>query len=362
LLIHAIRWLLGFLQSVLLLHICGTKNLTMKRYFTFLFLLKMINFTVVNAQVAINTGNLPADPSAILDIKSDNKGLLIPRVYISSVVPHTSVPNAAAYMLVFNINSSFSKGEGLYYNAGTPAAINWKPVSDIIFPYYKGSSENNALFRLENYSMNAASSTIKTMSAAGTALYAETVSGYALQTRGKINIAGTAQAPAQGKVLTSDANGNATWEGGVAFLASGIQAGGASEIKPYYGKKTPYLSEVYDYGNNFNPSNISPHSTFTAPVKGIYHFDAGICFKWDVSGIRTSIAIVRVRSGVELKLSEQEIEKTAGWIDNRISLDCELIPGDQICIEANCSGLSNQFLDTQHTKNFFSGRLVMRLQ
>jgi hypothetical protein len=316
---------------------------------------------ILNAQVAINTSNLPPDSSAILDIKSDNKGLLIPRVYISAFQPQLSIPKAAFGLMVMNINNSFSKGAGLYYNAGSPASINWKPVSDIIFPYYKGTSENESVFHLENYSSNAGSTTIKTLSSAGTAVYAETVNGYALQTKGKINIAGTGQAPAQGKVLTSDANGNASWEGGIAFLASGVQAGGASQVPPYAGKKVPYISEIYDYGNTFNPSNVSPHSTFTAPVKGIYHFDAGISWNFNADGIRISIGIVRVRNGEELLLSEQETDKTTGTMGNNISLDCELLPGDQIHIIANCNGGSNQQLDTQHSRNFFSGRLVMRL-
>lgn len=240
------------------------------------FLLLTCSVIVSNAQVAINNASNSADPSAILDVSSDNKGLLIPRVYISSVTPSAIIPNAAHGLMVFNVNNNFSKGEGLYYNAAYPPAVDWKPVNDLVLPYYKSGADNGAMFRVDNYSQNINASAVRVLSGAGTALFAETVNGYALQTKGKINIAGGSQTPAQGKVLTSDANGNATWEGAIAFLASGIQEGGASEIPAFTGKKVPYVSEIYDYGNNFNPSNVSPHSTFTAPVKGIYHFDAAI--------------------------------------------------------------------------------------
>lgn len=334
----------------------------MKKTLSALLLITFFSINDSSAQVGINTGISGPDPSSILEISSSNKGLLIPRVYISSVTPGAIIPNAAHGLLVFNINNTFSKGEGLYYNAGSPQAINWKPVTDLVLPFYKSTADEGALFRLDNYSQNTASSAIKLLSGAGTALYAETINGLALQTKGKINFSGAGQSPAQGKVLTSDANGNATWEGGIAFLASGIQSGGAGEIQPYYGKKVPFLSEIYDLGNNFNPSNVSPHSTFTVPVHGIYHFDASICFDWYVEGERTWISIVRVRAGQELKLSTNEIMKEKGWIDNRISIDCELLPGDQIYIHAGLSGLSNQYLDLQHEKNFFSGRLVMKMQ
>jgi len=91
--------------------------------------------------------------------------------------------------LVFNTNNSFSKGEGLYYNAAYPPNVEWRPVSDLVFPYYKSSADNGAMFRIDNYSQNINSSAVRVLSGGGTALFAETVSGYALQTKGKINIA-----------------------------------------------------------------------------------------------------------------------------------------------------------------------------
>ena len=49
-------------------------------------------------------------------------------------------------------------------------------------------------------------------SSLGTALYGNSTTGYALETNGKVKIAGGNTNPSAGAVLTSDANGNATWQ------------------------------------------------------------------------------------------------------------------------------------------------------
>ena len=59
------------------------------------------------------------------------------------------------------------------------------------------------------------------------------------------------QSPAQGKVLTSDANGNATWQGAIAFKAVGIKFGGSAEYADNVEKKVPFRSIQYDMSNSF---------------------------------------------------------------------------------------------------------------
>jgi len=77
----------------------------MKKQFTLILLFITINFS---AQISINNdGSLP-DPSAILDIKSNNKGVLIPRV---TQAERLSISNPAEGLLLYQIDSS----RGFYF-------------------------------------------------------------------------------------------------------------------------------------------------------------------------------------------------------------------------------------------------------
>ncbi|CAI8715247.1 hypothetical protein [Chryseobacterium sp. IT-36CA2] len=80
----------------------------------------------VNAfsQVGINTTT--PDPSSILDIKSSNKGLLIPRVALTGKNDLTTIPNPANSLLVYNL-----------YNAGT------SPNDVRADNFYKFNTTNN---------------------------------------------------------------------------------------------------------------------------------------------------------------------------------------------------------------------------
>ena len=58
--------------------------------------------------VAINiTGALP-DNSAMLDVSSTSKGLLIPRVSLISTTDVTTIPNPAVSLLIYNTNAAMS--------------------------------------------------------------------------------------------------------------------------------------------------------------------------------------------------------------------------------------------------------------
>jgi trimeric autotransporter adhesin len=61
-----------------------------------------------------NTGNLPA-ASAMLDISNPNKGLLVPRVSLTSINDVTTVVAPATSLLVFNTNASIVSGDGVGY-------------------------------------------------------------------------------------------------------------------------------------------------------------------------------------------------------------------------------------------------------
>ncbi|HOV10763.1 MAG TPA: collagen-like protein, partial [Bacteroidales bacterium] len=70
--------------------------------------------------VSINTAGTAADSSAMLDISSTSKGLLIPRVSLASVNDVSTIPNPAVSLLVYNTNTAMSGGAvGFWYFNGT---------------------------------------------------------------------------------------------------------------------------------------------------------------------------------------------------------------------------------------------------
>jgi hypothetical protein len=70
------------------------------------------------AQVTISTNGSQADASAMLDIKSTDKGLLIPRV---TTAQRNNIALPATGLLVFQTDAP----EGFYYNKGTTTQPQW---------------------------------------------------------------------------------------------------------------------------------------------------------------------------------------------------------------------------------------------
>jgi trimeric autotransporter adhesin len=69
--------------------------------------------------VAINSSGAEPDPSAMLDISADNKGILIPRM---TMAERNAISSPQTGLLVFQSDNT----PGFYYNAGTPAAPSWQ--------------------------------------------------------------------------------------------------------------------------------------------------------------------------------------------------------------------------------------------
>lgn len=76
------------------------------------------------SQVAINSNGLNADPSAMLDINANNKGLLIPRVSLNGPADNLSpILNPAVGLLVYNTSGNIL-GPGVYMWNG----LSWSSV------------------------------------------------------------------------------------------------------------------------------------------------------------------------------------------------------------------------------------------
>ncbi|MFH1120698.1 MAG: tail fiber domain-containing protein [Bacteroidota bacterium] len=93
----------------------------------------------VHAQVAVTTDNSNPDPSAMLDIKSTNKGLLIPRLDSAQRV---AIAGPASGLLVYQADGA----DGFYFYNGT----NWVILSDATqSPKVLADADNNTKIQVE---------------------------------------------------------------------------------------------------------------------------------------------------------------------------------------------------------------------
>ena len=75
--------------------------------------------TICFAQnIAINNDGFAPDASAMLDVQSTSKGLLLPRM---TAAQRSTIAMPATGLLVYQTDGS----PGFYYNAGTSATPNW---------------------------------------------------------------------------------------------------------------------------------------------------------------------------------------------------------------------------------------------
>ncbi|MFD0964580.1 hypothetical protein [Pseudofulvibacter geojedonensis] len=82
-----------------------------------LFLILFSFSTIIYSQVGIGTTTPNND--AALDISSLNRGLLLPRVPLTSTTNSTPMNNHVMGMVVYNTNNSQDLTPGVYYNDGT---------------------------------------------------------------------------------------------------------------------------------------------------------------------------------------------------------------------------------------------------
>lgn len=84
-------------------------------------LLLLAAFHTGSAQVAINTTSTPANSSAMLDISSAGKGLLIPRIALSGTTDVSTIVTPATSLLIYNTATTGGNGLGV-----TPGFYYWK--------------------------------------------------------------------------------------------------------------------------------------------------------------------------------------------------------------------------------------------
>ena len=95
----------------------------MKKFYLFGIAVCIISLSVFSQNVAINNTGNPADASAMLDVQSTNKGLLIPRIALTSTGDNATIASPAVSLLIYNTaiagSGSTSVTPGYYYWTGS---------------------------------------------------------------------------------------------------------------------------------------------------------------------------------------------------------------------------------------------------
>lgn len=103
-------------------------------------ILPMLYSTMVMGQVGIGTSS--PDPSAVVHIESNNKGVLFPRVSLLSLNDSSTILNPANGLIVYN-NGATLDGPGVYINTGSTTSPQWQR-----YDYYDVNSPNNKVNKL----------------------------------------------------------------------------------------------------------------------------------------------------------------------------------------------------------------------
>jgi hypothetical protein len=98
-----------------------------KTIYVFLLTALLGTMTVTAQSVAVNNDASSPDASAILDIKSTDKGILIPRMTQAQML---AIASPQTGLMVYQSDGN----KGFYYNAGTTASPVWTKVGETSFP------------------------------------------------------------------------------------------------------------------------------------------------------------------------------------------------------------------------------------
>ena len=212
---------------------------------------------------------------------------------------------------------------------------------------------------VKGYGNNASSIGVSGISLAGTGVYATSFTGLALDVNGNLKIAGGNTSPGAGKVLTSDANGNATWKSTkVGFSTTGSN----TVLTASTTTKVKFDAEQHDASANFNlESAATDKSTFIAPIAGVYHFDAyaGLHIASSSSNITTGHILIYV-NGFAVRSKQYDDDATDlafhSYIYATLNEDIHLNAGDKVDLRVIQSNTTNVTGDTSQER--FSGHLV----
>lgn len=105
-----------------------------KLLFYFLVIFFINKNEIFGQNIGINSTGATPDNSAILDVSASDRGLLVPRIFLSSTIDAIVISSPATSLLIWNTNASITNGAGVgyYYNSNTPALPIWVKLISIL--------------------------------------------------------------------------------------------------------------------------------------------------------------------------------------------------------------------------------------
>ena len=194
---------------------------------------------------------------------------------------------------------------------------------------------------------------------AGTAGYFEASNnGTAIVAEGKLRFFGSAVHPGAGKVLTSDANGNATWEGSAGFSA--YNSGASVVVAHNTNFVIPFTQEYYDHTANFQLNSAAANkNTFIAPANGVYHFDASVL--WTLSNNAAgSLEVGLWVNGIRRGAVRADANTGNTQFQSSLSKDLLLASGDKVTVTVYQNTGFSQGISSVADYCHFSGHLIYR--
>lgn len=79
----------------------------------------LLTFSLLNVKAQVGIGTTNPTPSSILDISSSNKGVLLPRISLSSTTDTTTISSPATGLLIYNTATVLDVLPGFYYWDGS---------------------------------------------------------------------------------------------------------------------------------------------------------------------------------------------------------------------------------------------------